>query len=79
MKKTRAASSTPTPSAEPERARTDDQAEQDYTTFDCLAFYVVNHLEDAASDDDAGRRRFGRLVGLLAEHAERAYARRYPR
>ena len=45
--------------------------EQDYATFDCLAHYVARHLEDAASDDHVARRRFGRLVGLLAEHAER--------
>ncbi len=33
----------------------------------------------ATSDDAAVRRRFGRLAGVLAERAESAYARRYPR
>jgi hypothetical protein len=42
-------------------------------------FYVAVHLEDAGSDDPSVRRRFGRLVGLLAERAESAYARRYSR
>jgi len=48
-----------------------DQLEQDLTTLDSLADYVARHLEDAASDDHVVRRRFGRLVGLLAERAER--------
>ena len=48
-----------------------DQLEQDFTTLDALAHYVAEHLEDAASDDSATRRRFGRLVGLLAERAEK--------
>ena len=47
-----------------------DQIEQDFTTLDALAHYVARHLEDAASDDHVARRRFGRLVGLLAERAE---------
>ena len=46
-----------------------DQLEQDFSTLDALAHYVVRHLEDAASHDDVVRRRFGRLVGLLADHA----------
>jgi hypothetical protein len=54
---------------------TADQIEQDYSTIDCLAHYVAWHLEDGASDDPVVRRRFGRLVGLLAEQAETAYAR----
>ena len=49
-----------------------DQIEQDFATLDCLTHYVARHLEDAASDDHVARRRFGRLVGLLAERAERA-------
>ncbi len=48
-----------------------DQLEQDLTTLDALSHYVARHLEDAASDDHVARRRFGRLVGLLAERAER--------
>ena len=55
--------------AEPERGSAAQQIEQDYTTFDCLAYYAVVHLEDAASDDAAVRRRFGRFVGVLADHA----------
>ena len=47
-----------------------DQLEQDLVTLETLAHYVARHLEDAASDDHAVRRRFGRLVGLLAERAE---------
>jgi len=47
-----------------------DQIEQDFTALDALAHYVARHLEDAASDDHVVRRRFGRLVGLLAERAE---------
>jgi hypothetical protein len=50
--------------------RNTDQIEQDLATLDALAHYVARHLEDAASDDYAARRRFGRLVGLLAERAE---------
>jgi hypothetical protein len=48
-----------------------DQIEQDFTILDALAHYVARHLEDAASDDHVVRRRFGRLVGLLAERAEK--------
>ena len=48
-----------------------DQIEQDFTAIDALAHYVARHLEDAASEDQVARRRFGRLVGLLAERAER--------
>ena len=47
-----------------------DQLEQNLTSLDSLAHYVARHLEDAASDDHVVRRRFGRLVGLLAERAE---------
>ena len=47
-----------------------DQIEQDAATLDALAHYIARHLEDAASDDHVVRRRFGRLVGLLAERAE---------
>jgi hypothetical protein len=47
-----------------------DQIEQHYATLDSLAHYVARHLEDAASADSVVRRRFGRLVGLLAERAE---------
>ncbi len=47
-----------------------DQIEQDAATLDALAHYIARHLEDAASDDHVARRRFGRLVGLLAERAE---------
>jgi hypothetical protein len=46
-----------------------DQLEQDLVTLDALAHYVARHLEDAASDDHVVRRRFGRLVGLLADRA----------
>ena len=52
-----------------------DQLEQDLTALDALAHYVARHLEDAASDDHVARRRFGRLVGLLADHSERCSAR----
>jgi hypothetical protein len=45
------------------------QIEQDFTSLDCLAHYIAEHLEDGASDDHVTRRRFGRLVGLLAERA----------
>ena len=47
-----------------------DQLEQAFTTLDCLADCVARHVEDAASDDPVVRRRFARLVGLLAERAE---------
>jgi hypothetical protein len=56
------------------RARSLDQIEQDFATLDALAHYLARHLEDAASDDHAVRRRFGRLVGLLAERAEKCAA-----
>jgi len=42
---------------------------QELITLDALAHYTVNNLEDATSDDPTTRRRFGRLVGLLADHA----------
>ncbi len=46
-----------------------DALRHELVTLDALAFYVVTNLEHATSDDPTARRRFGRLVGLLADHA----------
>jgi len=46
-----------------------DALQAELVTLDALAYYVVSNLEDGASEDPDVRRRYGRLVGLLADHA----------
>jgi hypothetical protein len=51
-----------------------DAMRDELVTLDALAAYVANNLEDATSEDPERRRRFGRLLGLLADHAAGACA-----
>jgi hypothetical protein len=50
-----------------------DRVLEDLSTLDCLTNLAVCHIEDAASEDPVARRRHARLLGLLAEHAQRAF------
>jgi hypothetical protein len=50
-----------------------DALREELTTLDALAHYAVNNLEDAYSDDQRTRNRYGAVIGLLADHAAAAW------
>ena len=43
--------------------------------IDALASLAVRHVEDAASEDPVARRRYARLLGVLADYSEGARER----